>query len=361
MLPLLARSTQANMATIDQLASAVEALRRRLQDRGGITPRELRALWRDRLRPFWRLHIEIYRTLSRRFLDAGDNYLASEVADEAAHLFGDDVALLLTRALAAARSGATQAAQELLNSKQAILADAEEAKSLLARTFKDLWKSSGDTGYLQRSYDLYYLDYTTTQGDRTFPGVNAASMAFFLGRVDDARRIARDVLALLRGRPDATGYWDRVTIAECLLVDGQIEPAREAYAAASAGDVPPAHLATTRAQARLLLRQLGRDAAEFDPCFPLPAVIAFTGPGIDAPGQAVPRFPDSLAPRSKSASGRPSSGGGPAMATLRRRTARRFSSSKRCRSWAKKRTCTFRCRKTSSSGSVSKTPVRPPG
>lgn len=68
--------------------------------------------------------------------DHGENHLAGEVAEEGGEFFGDDIALILTRALATARSGAPRAAQELLASKQPVLAGAEEAK-LLARTFKE--------------------------------------------------------------------------------------------------------------------------------------------------------------------------------------------------------------------------------
>ena len=77
-----------------------------------------------------------------------------------------------------------------------MLAEAAEARSLLARTFKDLWKSSGQQRYLRVSFELYHLDYTTTKGDRTFPGVNAASMALFLGRLEHARHLAGEVLSL---------------------------------------------------------------------------------------------------------------------------------------------------------------------
>lgn len=283
--------------SIDGVARAVEALRERLRGGEKIPSRELRRIWNQRLRPFWRLQIDIYRALSRRFLEKGDNYLASEVADEAGQFFGDDVALILTRALATARSGAPQSAQALLRQKEAVLADAHEANSLLARTFKDLWKSSGEDRYLKESFRLYHLDYTTTSGDRSFPGVNAASMALFLGEAATAKKIAGEVLDLLRSKSDTSSYWDQVTIAECLLVAGQIEPARSAYAEASGtGQVAHAHLATTRGQARLLLSQLGQNESAFDSCFPLPGVIAFTGHRIDDPDRSTPRFPEELAP-----------------------------------------------------------------
>ncbi len=280
---------------MDGVAAGVEALRQRLKTGAPIRSRELRAIWGSRLRPFWRLHIDMYRALSKRFLELGENYLASEVADEGGQFFGDDVALILTRALATARSGAPRTAQDFLRTKQAILEEAEEAKSLLARTFKDLWKSSGETRYLEESFALYHRDYETTKGDRTFPGVNAASMAFFLGRQEEAGKIAAHVLSILAERPDTSGYWDQATIAECLLVEGRVEDARKAYATATAaGGVATAHLATTRAQARLLLRHLGRDEREFDPCFPLPGVLVFTGHRIDDASRAVARFPADL-------------------------------------------------------------------
>ena len=286
--------------SIDAVSVAVEALRGRLQSGQKITSRELRGIWSERLRPFWRLQIDLYRALSRRLLEQGDNYLASEVADEGGQFFGDDVALILTRALATARSGAPQSAQAFLGQKEEVLDEADEAKSLLARTFKDLWKSSREEHYLQESFDLYNLDYTTTKGDRTFPGVNAASMALFLGRRDVAGRIAGEVLALLRAKANTSNYWDQVTIAECLLVAGDIEAARVAYAEAAASDhVAHAHLATTRGQARLLLKQLERGEAEFDPCFPLPGVIAFTGHRIDGPDRTAPRFPHDMTPAVK--------------------------------------------------------------
>ena len=300
MIPPRASYKPENMETIDSLARGVQCLQERLLGGERITARELRGLWGQRLRPFWRLQIEIYRAMARRFLEHGDNYLASEAADEAGCFFGDDAALILTRALATARSGAPLAAQELLEKKKTIIADAEEAKSLMARTFKDLWKTSGEEGYLRKSFDLYHLDYMTTKGDRAFPGVNAASTALFLGRAAEAKRIAAGVLALLAAPPAEMGYWEKVTRAECLLVDGQIEPARAAYANAAGGaNIPPAHLATTRAQTRIILRHLGHEEAEFDPCFPLPGVIAFTGHRIDAPDRASPRFPDARAPEVK--------------------------------------------------------------
>lgn len=286
--------------SIDGVAGGVEALKARLKGGDKITSRELRSLWSQRLRSFWRLHVDMYRAISKRFLEQGDNYLAIEAADEGAQFFGDDVALILTRALATARSGAPQAAQALLARKETILTGANEAKSLLARTFKDLWKSSGEERYLQEAFDLYQQDYLSTKGDRTFPGVNAASMALFLGRKAEAKRIADDVLGLLRARGEISGYWDEVTVAECLLVAGEIDQARTAYTTATkGGQVPYAHLATTRSQTRLLLRQFGRAEEEFDACFPLPGVVAFTGHRIDGPDRLTPRFPEAEAPRIK--------------------------------------------------------------
>lgn len=279
-------------APIDSLASDTKKIAGLVSGNNPPGSRGLRDLWAARLRPFWRLHLPLYRALSRRFLDLGENFLAAEVADEAFSFFGDDIPLILTRALATARGGAPLAARELLNSKESILEGAHEAKSLLARTNKDLWKSSGDASFLEASFDLYHADFLTNTTDRAFPGVNAASMALFLGRIDTARRIASEVVDILSSSGKPPNYWDDVTLAECLLVAGRIEEARSSYArAASSGDIPAAHLSTTRAQTRLLLTASGLDAHAFDHCFPLPDVIIFSGHRIDAPGRSRPRFP----------------------------------------------------------------------
>lgn len=116
------------------------------------------------------------------------------------------------------------------------------------------------------------------------------------------------------------------------------------------GQTPHAHLATTRAQARLLLRQTP-DARRRSsiPLLRCPACWLFTGHRIDA-GAGVPRFPAQLAPaikeRIRQVVARSRAGFGYAAAA----NGRIFFSSKPCRKPGWKLTCICRCPRRNSSG-----------
>ena len=87
-------------------------------------------------------------------------------------------------------------------------------------------------------------------------------------------------------------YWRNATIAETLVILGDLEQARLAYRDAvnvAAGNLHA--LSSTRKQARMLSRHLQGRADLFDDCFPIPKLVIFSGHMIDAPGRRVPRFP----------------------------------------------------------------------
>jgi hypothetical protein len=259
-----------------------------------IPVRELRKIWHSRVRPFWRLNLGAYQALTRRFVELGENYLAIDTATEGIEFFGDDPKLILSSALASARCGAVDQAQQILADKQRVLSGTHEYFSLLGRTHKDLWKLSGDRRDLEESYRCYYQDYLLEKdrapGLAAFPGANSASMALLLRKTDTARTIAHEVLALLEGH--ASDYWQQVTRAECELVLGQVETSWERYRAAAATSPQPyANLMTTRAQARLVLRALGIEPNSFDACFPIPRVACFSGHRLDEYDREEPRFP----------------------------------------------------------------------
>jgi hypothetical protein len=263
-----------------------------------IPARELRKIWHSRVRSFWRLNLGAYQALTRRLVELGENYLAIDTATEGIEFFGNDPKLILSSALASARCGAVDQAQQILADKERVLSGTHEYFSLLGRTHKDLWKLSGDRRDLEESYRYYYQDYLLEK-DRApelapFPGANSASMALLLAKTDTARRISREVLALLEGR--ASDYWAQVTHAECELVLGEVEASRERYRTAAATSPQPyANLMTTRAQARLVLRALGIEPNSFDGCFPIPRVACFSGHRLDEYDREEPRFPVEVA------------------------------------------------------------------
>jgi hypothetical protein len=276
--------------TIDGLNEALGALEGGVCGGGVMRPAALRGIWRDRLRPFWRLRPGLYEGMARRFATHGENFLVIEVAAESRRFFGERAAMLFLEALAAARSGSPGRCREILAGSPELMEGVADAPALLARTFKDAWKATGDAAFLERGFACYLKAYRDSGGD-AFPGVNAAAMALLSGRHAEARELAIEVRNHLAGTGGGD-YWAAVTRAECSLVLGEIGRAEEEYRAACAGTgVPRANLVTTRAQARLLLPCHGCDARLFDVAFPLPNIVCFTGHRIDEPGRPVPRFP----------------------------------------------------------------------
>src|SRR5262249_41788527 len=105
-------------------------------------------------------------------------------------------------------------------------------------------------------------------------------------------------------RQDGGGadYWAEASFAEAALVLGDLETARSWYLrAAATGRRDYASLASTRLQARELLRHRGDDERALDACLGIPVVIAFSGHMVDAPNRPRPRFPAEIEPQVASA------------------------------------------------------------
>ena len=278
--------------TIESLHGDLLALKTAIEGGETLRPPALREIWRGRLRPFWRLHPDLYEGLAKRFAAQGENFLVIEVAAESRRFFGERAGMLFLEALAAARSGSSGRCREILLSRPDILSQEADAPALLARTFKDAWKATGDPQFLERSFEYYHQAYRNAPGN-AFPGVNAASMALLAGKTESARALAEEVRRSLVVT-ETDDYWAHATRAECALILGDIDNAREGYRTACAGgDVPLANRVTSRAQVRLLLAALRQPERDFDSAFSLPAVAFFTGHRIDAPSRESPRFPNS--------------------------------------------------------------------
>ncbi len=281
-----------SLVTIDSLYGDLLVLKGAILGRNILRPAALRQIWRERLRPFWRLVPELYEGIASRFAAQGENFLVIEVAAESRRFFGEQPSLLFLEALAAARSGSPWRCREILVSRPDVLAQVADAPALLARTFKDAWKATGDPRFLEQSFDYYHRAYLDSRGN-VFPGVNAAAMALLAGKAETARTLAGEVLGSLDS-PVAEDYWTAVTRAECLLILGEVSRSREQYRLACAvSEIPRANLVTTRAQARLLLPCHACGARDFDEVFPLPNIACFSGHRIDAPGRTPARFPAS--------------------------------------------------------------------
>jgi class 3 adenylate cyclase len=145
---------------------------------------------------------------------------------------------------------------------------------------------------LDRAIDAYLAAFA--HSGRSYPAINAASLLFLAGRLDESRRLARQVLALCDGDAQPDSYWQLVTRAEaCLLLDLEGQAARLYENAAHEAGGRHGDVASTRAQLRLLAPILPAAARMLD-ILVGPTIIAFSGHMIDAPGSIPERFPDGL-------------------------------------------------------------------
>lgn len=237
----------------------------------------------------------------RKHLEHGAPWDACDAFREAAGKFGGDAELLYWGALAHARAGATHHAHVLLDQAQAAAGQASERLADILSLRGRLWKDAlhrAPAG--RRAAEIAerarreYLAAYALQHD-PYPGINAATLSLLLGERAAARGLAQEIATRLALQTTPRSCWDHATAGEAQLLLGQIDKARQRYAAAYR-EVPgdAGSVATMRRQVNLLLRVMP-EAANVLQLLPVPDVVAFVGHMIDAPGRA-PRFPASLAP-----------------------------------------------------------------
>lgn len=234
--------------------------------------------------------IEAVRAFVKRALSAGEFLTAYDAARAAIENHPDDAWLQQRIALALAQMGSSRRAQDILNALIAKDPTNRETLSILGRTYKDRWCQDPDhEDYLRQAFDYYNRAFELPPPD-SYPGINAATIAFLLKETDKASRIAKTVLEICQAQPD--DYWKHATVAEALVVLGDTEGAKSAYRAAVAAESDNLRaFSSSRKQARSLSRQLYGRADTFDDCFPIPKLVVFSGHMIDAPDRRNPRFP----------------------------------------------------------------------
>src|SRR5947207_984417 len=186
--------------------------------------------------------------------------------------------------------GSSISSQDILNALVAKDPSNRETLSILGRTCKDRWCANPDNEhYLRQAFDYYNRAFELPPPD-SYPGINAATIAFLLKDTDKASRIAKTVLEICQTQPD--DYWKHATVAEALVVLGDAEGAKRAYRAAVAAESDNLRaFSSTRKQARALSRQLYGNADRFDYCFAIPKLVVVSGHMIDARDRRNPRFP----------------------------------------------------------------------
>ena len=237
-------------------------------------------------------NIEAVHAFVKRAMSAGEFLTAYDAARATLENHPEDAWLQQRMALALAQMGSPGRAQAILNVLVAKDPKNRETLSILGRTYKDQWCANPDNEQpLREAFACYNRAFKVRPPD-SYPGINAATIAFLLKDTAKAHRLANTVLKICEEQPD--DYWKHATVAEALVVLGDVEAAKNAYRAAVAAENDNLRaFSSTRKQARALSRQLFGRSDTFDECFPIPKLVVFSGHMIDAPDRRNPRFPPS--------------------------------------------------------------------
>ncbi len=234
--------------------------------------------------------IQAVHAYVKRALSAGEFLAAYDGARAGLDTHPDDDWLRQRMALALAQMGSSARAQAILHPLAAKDPTNRETLSLLGRTYKDRWCANPESEHYLRQSFGYYNRAFEVKPSESYPGINAATIAFLLKEREKANQIAATVLEICQTQPD--DYWKHATVAEALVVLGKADEAKEAYRAAVASERDNLRaFSSTRRQARALSRHLYGRADAFDDCFPIPKLVVFSGHMIDAPDRRSPRFP----------------------------------------------------------------------
>jgi tetratricopeptide (TPR) repeat protein len=168
-----------------------------------------------------------------------------------------------------------------------------ETGGILAGRYRQRWVNGGraNNADLRASFEIYRETFERTKD--SYPGINAAAMAFELGDRAEMLRIAQQLLLSLQGaRVEELDHWKLATFGDVYLLLGDLDNAKKWYGKAVAY-APEYHqdIAVMRRQARRNLEKLGLERHALDAVLDVPRVAAFTGHMVDAPGRATPRFP----------------------------------------------------------------------
>lgn len=219
---------------------------------------------------------------ARSALAKGDVISAYDVTVAAMDAGEETPEIQYLQVLALARMGHTGFATDLFHAFDLDQANDPHQKAVGARLAKDralkLQAGPARNEALSAASDAY-MEIFLDSGD-PYPGINAASLALLSGKNELARKIANDILAQEQVA-DPQDYYMAATLAEALLILGQIEPSAESLALAAGmanGDFGAQ--STSCRQLELLAQVVGVDELTIDrmlaPIRP-PRVMHFSG------------------------------------------------------------------------------------
>jgi tetratricopeptide (TPR) repeat protein len=247
-----------------------------------------------------------YRRLGSSFR-RNDPLLAYEVFTAGLEQEPNSQALLYQQGLTLVRLGAhgraldvaTKLASEKIEDPELFT----DVLSLIARVNKDLALEAASPKKRKRYLELALGGYQdaydrSLAGYKSYPAINAATLALLLGKSDLSKRLAKEARTHARAEAKNSGsnsYWQMATIAEASLLLGEMKQAEDSYreAVQMAGRRFD-DIGSMRRNARTLAKHFGKSAGWVEDVLRIPAVVVFTGHMIDRPGREQPRFPARL-------------------------------------------------------------------
>ena len=249
--------------------------------------------WEARDPDEWRRASPRYAAFARQALALGAPGLAFDICGEGRAQFPGEPELGYLAALALANGGSSGAAARLLRELLAGpgAAPAPDVLSLAGRVAKDRWSKlppgAERDAAGEQARDCYARAFELSRDG--FPGINAATMSVLGGRLEEGRRIAREVRSVCP--EDEADAWRCATLGEACLLLGDAGGAAAWYAkAVKAAGRRFGDIASMRRQVKLLAGRV-EGAAAMLAVLAVPRVAVFTGHMIDAAGRAQPRFP----------------------------------------------------------------------
>jgi len=155
--------------------------------------------------------------------------------------FPEDLRLRQLLGLYHSRAGQLDQALQWLEPLIAQFPDDDETAGITAGVWKRRWQADRtNLADLEKAQRAYRDAWRRSSKKSTYVGINSATTALWLGRQDEARRLAREVADVLIRRAAALSgdlsdpqhafhYWDQVTLAEAQLLLGDWATARQTY------------------------------------------------------------------------------------------------------------------------------------
>ena len=153
---------------------------------------------------------------------------ALEVLQHAYAYFPKSIRVKQLEGLALRRLKRYQDAIEVLSELKAAGHQDPETMGILGAAWDGLYQESGKMLHLRRSRELYRTAFQGNPKDY-YTGINAAAKSLFLGELQEAARLAGEVLPLVKAASDGNDFWAGCTLGEVYLLQGDINSAAGQY------------------------------------------------------------------------------------------------------------------------------------